>query len=325
MWYYQQGGPVEDDQSELSFDDDQQDTDQGPDQEETQNDDLSGKFDDLQDHYNDLQKKFSELSSKMNEDQNFQTLMGSFDTDESDENPPVPSDGNPINWMDVTAGVDAYKNHHATVMGSLAGAKTLGDSISARESGGSYTATNPHSTATGKYQFLWSQWGDSIKRATGVKSQQDFLHNPDAQERFYKIYEKTYLMPQVNKLKQQYHTGLSDDQLARLVHFRGAAGASKYLQGKLADKPESYNVPISQYIKQMGGMVARTRQQQNRGLNDSNYDEMYFPNGGYNTFRGLDNGQPVHLRDQRGKYVVLNGPHDTEKMYGNVYERKDSK
>jgi hypothetical protein len=336
--YYQQGG--QDDDNSLSFDESDSigfddNNDDTPDY-QGQYDDLSDKFNDLQSHYDELQKKFDSVYSKLNDDQEYESLMGSFDEDEAMGKgaPEGDDDGAPVNWISLNDEVNNYKAHHEEVKATadrkalaappISSNNSIGRQIGNIESGGSYTATNPHSSATGKYQFLWSQWGDSIKRVTGVKSQQEFLHNPQAQEKFYGFYQNSYLMPQVNKLKQQFHTNLNDTQLAKLVHFQGAGGAAKYLAGQLPDKTQSYNIPISQYIasKQKGGNVARTSRQQRIGLNNPNYDHMYFPNEGYNTFRGLDNGEPVHLKDQRGKYVTLVGPEDTATLLGNVFEHR---
>ena len=75
------------------------------------------------------------------------------------------------------------------------------------------------------------------------------------------------------------------------------------------------------YSFQTGG-VAMTAEQQYRGLNNHEYDEMYFPNEGYNTFRGLDNGKPVMIQDELGKKLILKGKHQTAKFFGNVYEKR---
>jgi hypothetical protein len=200
---------------------------------------------------------------------------------------------------------------------------TLGKSISSIESGGKYNATNKHSSAVGKYQFLWSAWGDSIKKVTGVSSKDEFLHSPKAQEKYYSWYEKNYLMPQVKKLQQYNKAGLSDEQLAKLVHYRGAGGARKYLQGEMADKPEKYNVPISQYLgtRRLGG-VATTTQAQHEGLNNQNFESMYFPMHGENEFRGLDDGSPVELTDEYNNRKILRGKKHKAKMRGSVYERR---
>jgi len=207
------------------------------------------------------------------------------------------------------------------------GEGSLGSKISANESGGKYNAMNHHgggAGAVGKYQFRWNIWKDSIEKITGVKSREDFQHSPQAQEKYFSWYEKHYLKPAADN-----SMGLNDDQLAQLVHFRGAGGAKKYLLGKMKDKPESYNVPISKYIAkhQAGGQVpiARTSNQQFNGLNNGSFDEMMFPMEGENTFRGLDNDEPVYLEDESGKKKVLKGKHDTVKMTGKVYEKRLNK
>jgi len=202
---------------------------------------------------------------------------------------------------------------------------TLGENIAAIESGGKYSATNKNSSATGKYQFLWGDWGKSIMKVTGVKSQKEFLDSPTAQEKYYSFYEKTYLLPEVQKIRKEIKTALTDMQLAKLVHFRGEGGARKYLKGELKDKPESYNIPISKYIKQSGGNVAVTPEQQYLGLNDSSIDNLFIPLQGTNPIRGLDNGQPVYVRDETGNETVLHGADDVAYMTGGVHEKRLSK
>lgn len=199
----------------------------------------------------------------------------------------------------------------------------LSNSISNVESQGDYGATNQHSSATGKYQFLWSAWGNSIKKVTGVKTRQEFLRNPDAQEQFYSFYEKNYLLPKVREIRNQIDTNLSDAQLAKLIHFRGAAGAKRYLKGQLNDKPESYNMAISKYIgsRQTGG-IALTPEEQQIGLNNQMLDSLVMPLNGYNTIRGLDSGEPVKVWDDFGNTDVLYGPDHTIKMKGTVYEKR---
>jgi len=206
--------------------------------------------------------------------------------------------------------------------------RTLGNKIASNESQGKYSAFNPRgggSGAVGKYQFRWNIWKDSIQKVTGVKSKEEFLKSPKAQEKYYAWYEKHYLKPAADKLQPYNKMGLDTDQLQQLVHFRGEGGAKKYLQGKLKDKPESYNVSISKYIArhQMGGApIAMTPSSQFNGLNNSSFNEMVFPMSGINTFRGLDNGEPVYLEDEEGKRKVLKGKNHTTKMKGKVYEKR---
>lgn len=68
--------------------------------------------------------------------------------------------------------------------------------------------------------------------------------------------------------------------------------------------------------------LAVTPEQQFVGLNNPMYTEMEFPMQGNNIFRGLDNGQPVLLKDATGKQKILTGPQDTTIMKGTVKEKR---
>jgi hypothetical protein len=244
---------------------------------------------------------------------------GDYGIDPDDEDQQFADDDTPYGYDE-----NAYENVPSEGRGApAAGPGSLGNSIAGIESGGKYSATNKHSSAVGKYQFLWSAWGDSIKKVTGVSSKEEFLHSPKAQEKYYGWYEKNYLMPQVKKLQQYNKAGLSDQQLAKLVHYRGATGAKKYLMGKVSDRPEKYNVPISQYIgsKRLGG-IAMSPQAQHQGLNNESYDSMYFPMHGENEFRGLDDGSPVYLEDEEGTKKILRGKKHKARMKGHVFESR---
>lgn len=111
--------------------------------------------------------------------------------------------------------------------------------------GGDYTATNPKSSAAGKYQFLWNTWGKEIERVTGVSTKQEFLDSPQAQEKFFKYYVNTELKPQVATLKRD--STKSDAALAALVHFQGPAGAKRYLASGTETATE-FNMPVEKYL-----------------------------------------------------------------------------
>lgn len=74
---------------------------------------------------------------------------------------------------------------------------------------------------------------------------------------------------------------------------------------------------------QNGGYIptAMTPEEQYNGLNNPQYSEMLFNMEGYNTFRGLDNYEPVYIRDENDKERVLIGPNQTDKFYGKTYEQ----
>lgn len=158
-----------------------------------------------------------------------------------------------------------YKTRVSSFRNSNNSIGSFTDDIVKKESGGNYQATNPNSSAAGKYQFLWNTWRDEIAQFTGVKSKQDFLNNPEAQDRFYnEYYLPNELLPAVKRLKSKGFN-LDTDTLAKLVHFRGEKGAYDYLTGKVGDKPESYNMSISKYIRQTGGYAQTGIKYNNQG------------------------------------------------------------
>lgn len=149
---------------------------------------------------------------------------------------------------------DEEMEDYYTPTSTYQGGNSFTDDIVRKESGGNYKATNPNSSAAGKYQFLWNTWGKEIKNVTGVGSKEEFLSNPQAQDAFYNdYYVPNKMLPAVDRIKRKTGTNMSSEQLAKLYHFRGEQGALDYLSGKLKDKPEEYNSSISDYIKQYGG------------------------------------------------------------------------
>ena len=122
----------------------------------------------------------------------------------------------------------------------------LGKALADVESyGGDYTATNPNSSAAGKYQFLWNTWGKEIERVTGVSTKQEFLDSPQDQEKFFKYYVNTELKPQVANLKQD--STKTDAALAALVHFQGAGGANRYLASG-TETATDINMSVEKYL-----------------------------------------------------------------------------
>lgn len=117
-------------------------------------------------------------------------------------------------------------------------------------SGGDYTAVNTKSSATGKYQFLFNTWRNQIAQVTGVKSKAEFLKNPQAQEKFMEHYTKTTVLPGVEKLRSlAQRRGMSDGDVAKLIHFQGLGAATRQLQtGRLAGKTDT-NLSVAEYFK----------------------------------------------------------------------------
>lgn len=134
------------------------------------------------------------------------------------------------------------------------------EEISGVESGGNYKATNKHTNALGKYQFVPRIWWDRIKKfATGkarMESYSDFLGNPEMQEAFMKHYTENSLMPYLRKFRSRESTDLpeaavlSDGRLMALFHFQGPGGAEKWLKtGKMIGAEINASVPT--YLKRI--------------------------------------------------------------------------
>lgn len=119
------------------------------------------------------------------------------------------------------------------------------------ESGGSYSAVNKlrGSTATGKYQFIWSLWKDQIGEVTGVNSRKGFLNNPEAQEQFMDHYTNHVLIPRVRLLRQEgIGNQYSSSDLAKFIHLEGAAGATRKIQNGTLGQSTGHNLSPLDYV-----------------------------------------------------------------------------
>lgn len=107
------------------------------------------------------------------------------------------------------------------------------DSIGYHESRGRYDEVNEKTQTVGKYQFMEHWWADKIRDYMGLPASMSkrevmtkFRDNPEAQEGFMRrTIEKEY-KPQLAKMRpyaEKY--GLNDDQLIKLMHYRGVANA----------------------------------------------------------------------------------------------------
>lgn len=195
--------------------------------------------DDNYDYYSELEAKLLSLEEKL---QSYE-MQNTVEEPESDElfdyimnsN----DDNTPVDWANIqipqTPSKSIYNNSN------------LDEQISAKESGGDYTAINPNSSATGKYQFLWNTWKNKIKDVTGIQTRNDFRYNPEAQENFYSWYKQNELLPAVQRLQNYNKKGLSQDELAKLIHFKGEGGARKWLTTGV-DNTRANNISIEKYI-----------------------------------------------------------------------------
>ena len=138
--------------------------------------------------------------------------------------------------------------------------KNVLQGIAAVESRGQkdpYKAKAPTSSAVGKYQYVWSIWGDQIRQFAGQPGMtpDQFMANPDLQEKWALYNYKTTLKPQARKLQKDYEQvlaqrGIQDlDDLAALVHFQGYGRAAQYLRtGQQVKAPGEINVSVQDYL-----------------------------------------------------------------------------
>jgi hypothetical protein len=104
---------------------------------------------------------------------------------------------------------------------------------------GGYKAEATGSSAVGKYQHLWNIHGkpqkgqkiSEIERVTGVKSEQEYLNNPQAQEKYQRHLISQYVA-NVSSLRSTFNVPetVPDEALMALQHFRGLEGSRVYLE-----------------------------------------------------------------------------------------------
>ena len=115
-----------------------------------------------------------------------------------------------------------------------------------------YAATNPNSSAAGKYQILWDEHNKKITQVTGVKTKEEFLKNPEAQEKFMDWWVPNVLEPDSLKLKKalpEQTKNLSDDDLLALVHFQGLKRAKKFLEEGSMAVADDQNITVDEYLE----------------------------------------------------------------------------
>jgi len=155
---------------------------------------------------------------------------------------------------------------------------TFKNSIAEIESGGKYNVINKKgSSATGKYQFIWDGgknwggWKSDIQKVTGLKTQDEFLSSPDAQEKFMDHVIQNNYVPAISKLKANNPDlvqGYNDEQLMALVHFQGGAGAKNYLQSGTEINAEN-NISVEKYLTPFGDVPERKQNTETKNTESS--------------------------------------------------------
>jgi len=104
------------------------------------------------------------------------------------------------------------------------------------ESNNTYNITNKDgSSAKGKYQYLWRWHGDSImKMFPQIKSDKDFLNNPEVQEKYHAIKMKenlAFAKTNLNKARK-HHPNISVEDLMMLHHYQPET-AKKFVRNEI--------------------------------------------------------------------------------------------
>jgi len=121
---------------------------------------------------------------------------------------------------------------------------SLTDAISAQESGGDYSASNPDSGALGKYQIMPKFWFKSI--GLDPNSDEDkntFLNTPALQDQLH-----TNI---INSLSAQYN----GDKDKIIAAYYGGDPAAKIVGTPAADKPQGKYPSINDYVNQVKGRM----------------------------------------------------------------------
>lgn len=108
------------------------------------------------------------------------------------------------------------------------------------------------SGAWGKYQFIKSYHLPKIRKVTGVASMEDFLHNHNAQEQYFKWYYNNELIPGLNRMRQAgIGDNYSDIELLGAIHFQGEAGAKKMINNGDVHSATKNNPSLTKYLARL--------------------------------------------------------------------------
>jgi Transglycosylase-like domain len=132
--------------------------------------------------------------------------------------------------------------------------------IGQSESGGDYSVINPTTGTTGKYQFHPKYWSKQIGEYMGIDGtneeiMNEFKNSPKTQESFMNYVVNDIYKPEIKKLKPYADKyGFTEDQMVRLLHYRGLSDAKRRLisgdfKVSESEKEKYGNPDILDYIK----------------------------------------------------------------------------
>lgn len=107
--------------------------------------------------------------------------------------------------------------------------------LSESKGSGDYKAENKHSSAVGKYQYLWSVHKDSIMSMfPEIKNKEDFKNNPEVQEKYHEREIKKAIKEAKKYLSeaQKHNPDINIEDLAMIYHYQPAT-FYKFAKGKV--------------------------------------------------------------------------------------------
>ena len=109
-------------------------------------------------------------------------------------------------------------------------------------------------TATGAFQHMWSDHGSQIFQVTGIASQEEYLKNPEAQEKYQDYLQPMYekQLPKIRKISIEQGKDYSDEELMYIIHHSWTVRAERFLKG--LDVPDK------------AGLEAAIKKSRDRGL-----------------------------------------------------------
>lgn len=109
-----------------------------------------------------------------------------------------------------------------------------------------YKANNPKSSAIGKYQFLWNSRKDKIENITNIKTEEEYINNPEKQELFMDYVIENIYLTKAQEYQKEYPSW-QIPEIIMLIHFKGEKGALDWIKNK-EDKTMANNISIEKYI-----------------------------------------------------------------------------
>lgn len=282
--------------------------------------DIADQQDQSDSDYEELLGKYNELEDKVTALESQASTNVPHDYGDSFMDFIFGDDNNlPIDWSDDVVG---YKDDKSGESSNMSGIYKV-------EGGKTGEPTNLKSSAVGKGQMIkgtrflmYKKLG--IPKSSYEEAEQVFRTDP--------IFEDKVINAYREDLDARIPKNIQGKEREYMI-AKGWYTGDPFYPDNVVPHPEAGNrITAGEFARratskfQFGGVpVAETRQELYEGMNNpdyAQYGEMVLdlpPQ--YNLIRGLDNGHPLKVQDQRGKASILRGPNHTEHFFGKVYEK----